>query len=768
MTETLLIFKSGRRQEYLQENLLVLSGARGDDFETSFANRWVDPGLVERPPVPGMRCLVLLAERPYTRAIPVRFGELAQWTPTESNTGLVIRLGRRATTNDPKRWEREIGMLAGPGAGVFLRRLPVELESVAQEVKDGEEGRAWERQVERISRFDGYERSVFLRVGQIRDADTDLPVDQPFELEVARSYVVSLESRNQHLGRDLLRDLRLVPFNDPLRVQLAYDEGAPLPPNGNIDMLLRPMATRLGTVELHAARGAEFAFAFRLAWMGIPAVDRPEGPVSVPGPVEGLVEPVVKPVVEPAVEPVVEPVPPAIAQVDAAMRVYALLQEIRDTSPELRRRVLQELTLLVPDARRLQEEQAAVLFELGRFGEARTILEAIPQAEMSQQARAVMTSTWLRSGWLPEPVSDISVADLTRPGTLELLLEASQGLAPADLVRLSQYVTDEVLSDERAARWLEVVLARDLPRAPILQLLEAWKYADPSGAARSLEGAVDGGRLQLSDPATAELALELGVHGDRPGLARAAAIEVSREAERRSDREALERLLERVVGSFAVEDRRELVEMVARSVANVAPEEARIDSALNAVSTLLEDHRQRGELDRASSLAVFLTANRHRGSESAQARLDLVVETLREAIDASATFRRFEELRAREANLDLREQVAGLRLLLVGGKRPEWWDDVRNELGISARSDWMESEAKKAPDGDAVDARLRSGSWDAVVLLIGRVGHKVSKPITAYMKDHDVPLVNVPRPSRDSFIAALRAEFVRGDRERQE
>ena len=115
-------------------------------------------------------------------------------------------------------------------------------------------------------------------------------------------------------------------------------------------------------------------------------------------------------------------------------------------------------------------------------------------------------------------------------------------------------------------------------------------------------------------------------------------------------------------------------------------------------------------------------------------------------------------MRDREANLDLREAVAGLRFLIVGGKRPEWWEPLRSELGLSPRTEWIESEKEKMPPMDDLTARIKKGTPSGVIVVV-RIGHAISSPLKALTKDLGITFITV-KYSRDDMLAALREHYV--------
>lgn len=762
--EMLLVFKAARRQEYLQENLRVLGALRGETVETAYGRRWQSAAVRQRPPEPGEEALVVFTSRPYRRFTPARFGRVVEGSiGEEGQLRLVLELGSRAHVADHDRWQRWVS--AGPNPSeaseVWVcrddERDPAAEPAPVEYADAAHDERAWRRTIERLVHDDDYARAVFLRVGSVRPADETAgpPLDPPYHLTADRAYSVCLVSYNPHLDDDFRSDARFVPFHDELSTAVVLDDPKELPADGTVELMLEPIVAGPGWLDLHVSRGADLLLAARLGWTAGPAPAAAERPPAVERP--PAAPPEREPVAATGAIEMTAAAPPDLRLSDAALRAYRL---VRDGSADVRLALLDELLELVPRDTRLRERRGVVLHELGRHEEALRELETIALDTLGRDGRAACVAARLRLGRLPDPIERIRVADLTDDATFTQVLEASAGLPPEAQLRLTEFAVERLLSDDRAGRWLEALVERPFPRDALRRLVELWQYVDPLRATLVLERLLEAERLGLEDERVARLLHELARGAGRNGAVRGAVDALAESAERRGDAAALAELLGRVRTDLRRDEAHLLGERLVRAIADATPDEEPIDEALLAAADFIEDHRQAGELDRATALAVVASANLRRASETTSARLGAVLAALDEALGASETYRKYAEMREREANLDLREKIASLRFLFVGGKRPEWYDALRTELALSERCEWVESEKKKAPSMDMLEERLKRGRWAGVVLFTDRIGHKTSGPLIRLCRELDVKLLEPRRLTRDALIAALREHFV--------
>jgi hypothetical protein len=785
--DLLLIFKSTRRDEYHQENLRILSASFGDRMDTSFAERWIDPAL-DPHPTPGERVLIVLCDPPYEKSRPVRFATVTAASRVEGTIALNLTLAERAWASDMDRWNRLVASGPAPVAGAFIARRAMDSDTAAAlSVPNDRDSKIWRRTVETLGRWPGYARSVFLRVGAVSLVGSDATLDPPIMLVQGEDYQLQIESYNPHLEAEALRDTRLVTFHDPLTAQLAIEEGDSVPADGVVDAMLEPLEIGETSFDVTVARGSSFQFGLRIHWQTMEAplqatiaAHQPqsddtgaesEWATTVPlqvgaAPIEGQFRQSV-----PDPESVVARqlaigrfarVRPGSRRPDAgdvALRAYLRVRDQQGITPELRLQILGDLVTLAPNHARLAEELGLALFDAGKYREAAALLEAVGVASMGPDGRMALIAGQLRIGRLPEPIALVGAADLSRDDVYAMVLDASSGLTPPDQVALGRHLAETVLSDDRASRWIDALMTREIGTQERWELVDLWKYVDPDRAGQALERMLEEGVLDLVDGAAARHALDLGIVAGRAGLARLGAYALIDWLIKRSDLTGLEGLMQEVLQKLPGEDRDEVGEQICRKLMDAAHEDERIDGALDGAMTVLDDYRKRGDLEAAARLGQLVAANRHRAGAAVQSRADHVLATLEEVLTSTETIRLYEAERRRAANADLRAQLADRRLLLVGGKRAVWWLDLRRELGLHERSEWIESELRKAPSADRLEETLKRGQWAAIVVLTGRIGHKVSNLITDQAKVQDIPIIEVARPSRDAFLTALRRQF---------
>jgi hypothetical protein len=765
-----ILFKSARRQEYLQENLRILGANAGSVLKTTYSTTWVPAALVATPPAIGEPALIVFSSRPYSKHVPVRLATVTGWEDSRGLCRITLELGPRVRVTDPERWSRLVAAGPNPAAssGFFVREdralelgpsLPVEVVPPQGELN------AWKRVVDRLAGESDYARAVFLRVVVVEDQENDREVPAPYALELGRLYRVRLHSYCPNLREVGQNEIKLVPLVDELVATVLFDDSVGVPRDGLTELVLEPSVLGPGSLEIQSSRGAEFLFALGLDWMAVErridgeAAGSSVAPTIVPaGVAEEVPARVGPPVGASGSRELMEP-PRREPAPEAAIRAFRLVRDRASADPGVQLELLARLLELVPGDPRLVEWQGVVLFEAGQPGPALAALGGLADGPVTPEGRAASVASRMLLGQTPDPIESIALADLTRDESFEKVLAASASLPANAQLEATRFVTERVLATDRASRWLEAISKRRLPRDVLLKLIELWQYVDEARAARELQDAIEEGRLGIETQAVADMAFELCSRAGHQTTALAAVESLVAEAGRTQDPAALEHLLGQARDRLPRDDFQRVGERIVHLVADVTAEDEPIDTALLVTADLLEDARQQGDLDRATGLAKFLAANERRASVDSSARLHAVLEDLERALKASALFLRYEELARQEANLDLRGAVAGLRFLLVGAKRPDWWEALRRDLAISDRSEWMESELHKSPPIDQIEQRLKVGRTAAVVLVADRIAHAVSRPLARTAKQYDVKLITT-RLSREAVIAALREHFI--------
>ncbi len=747
----LCLFKSSRRTEYTQENLRILSGALGSEVEVAYKERWLGEGVRDRLPEAGDPVLIALADPPYTRNHPIRRAQVVRVEYEADTLRLALRLGVRVATENRDRWRALVESGEHPKAGQFAVRIGID-EGVLEDMVDPvRELSVWKKQVKAVSHGEGYARVAFLRVERVAEVG-EPPVEPPYRLVSGRTYQVDVSAFNPHLDAETLDDLRLVPVPQPSLAEVETD-AQPIPADGELQVLLVPRAMGPALLESSVSRGAEFWDALWFEWQTVPPAPQAE-PVAVSGPA------VDAPVTVPEA-PVAEPAAVPLAYEDLGSHLLAAYELLRGHHPvdaELRLRVLDEMLQGAPGLERLQEQKGIVLHELRQWPQAAQVLDGLTPGALSAEGRTMLVSAWFMQGQLPQPLERIKVADFSREEWFGLLLDASRRLTVAQQVEVARLLATTVLAEDRASRWITpLATSESLPRRDRLDLLDIWAEADPAAAAAALEGLVVDGIAELADPRLARLALDLALDARRVTLARRAAFALTDIHAERKDVTALEGLLQAVMGRFVRDDRNSVGEDIVVTIADVADEEAEIDVALAAAAELIEDRRQRGDLDSAAQLGKLVTANDHRAGKRVRHQLEEVIDRLDEAMEKSRTMRRFEMARRRELGQDIKDFVGGKRVLVVGANDQLWWPELRQEFGFDPGSQWIATEKRKAPSADKIIKKMEQ--IELLVIQL-RIGHKTSAPLEKAAKERGIKVVKVPNPSRDSFTQAIRIALI--------
>ena len=133
--------------------------------------------------------------------------------------------------------------------------------------------------------------------------------------------------------------------------------------------------------------------------------------------------------------------------------------------------------------------------------------------------------------------------------------------------------------------------------------------------------------------------------------------------------------------------------------------------------------------------------------------LDDLDRSLDEAWNATETHRAALAEQAETLVPRVREKWNGKRLLIVGGRRAPWWDDLRADAGLSEKTAWVQSEPGSRPSMEKLKAVVAGGKLDAVVILIDYIAHATSE-IRRFAEDRKVPVVDAAT-GRFSMLTAL-------------
>src|SRR5690606_25409667 len=235
---TLYLFKAARRPLYRKENLQLLAAERGSVVDVWYNRGWVAPELLGEGGIrPGTPVVFVFTDRPYTRFVPVRQGEVLEAGTDELGLRLRVIAGNRLGVpgNDLAAYTRAVKE-ADPG-GVpgarFVAPKRDDVELVSYYDTRADEG--WRRVVENIleasklAHDDPYRRSVFFRPLGLR-VDGELHVDRRIPLAPGARAALVLGFHNPHLTEDDVArlELRVLAPEDAVRAEPP----ARFPPTG--------------------------------------------------------------------------------------------------------------------------------------------------------------------------------------------------------------------------------------------------------------------------------------------------------------------------------------------------------------------------------------------------------------------------------------------------------------------------------------------------------------------------------------------------------
>ena len=88
--ELLHLLKAGRILQYRQQNVALVSAAEGTEFDITYAERWLAPGLEVKV---GDGSLVILSDSPYSRIDPVRYATVTATKHSRNGLQITIKVG---------------------------------------------------------------------------------------------------------------------------------------------------------------------------------------------------------------------------------------------------------------------------------------------------------------------------------------------------------------------------------------------------------------------------------------------------------------------------------------------------------------------------------------------------------------------------------------------------------------------------------------------------------------------------------------------------
>ncbi len=136
-------------------------------------------------------------------------------------------------------------------------------------------------------------------------------------------------------------------------------------------------------------------------------------------------------------------------------------------------------------------------------------------------------------------------------------------------------------------------------------------------------------------------------------------------------------------------------------------------------------------------------------------------EELFTALDSTEAHRAALEELSHASLGPLRDALNGKRLFVVGGRRPDWWEELTVDLALDRSSSWREVEPGQRPSMDWLKHKVGGGRVDLLVVVTDYIAHATSA-ISEYAEQRKLPVAKAragrysvsdrPTPRYDSAL----------------
>jgi hypothetical protein len=706
--EPLYLFKSARRPLYRQQNLHVLGAERGSVVELAWNRSWVAAECYDVDSIlPGTPVVFVFTDRPYTRFVPVRSGEVveAQWE--ELSLRLWVSLGTWVgpPDGDVDAFTRALRSAHGealPGEKfVARRRDSIRLVSFY----DDREAEGWHRAVDAVlamsidSEENAYGGRVFFRIAGLR-----------IDGEVLRA-------RHEALMRNETAEL-LVEFHNP---HLTEEERSGL--------ALRTVASK----DALAVRGPREIAESGVVVLALKSFsDAPELTLQVePHPAEHTSLTVRFP--RARLETRAGAAPPV--QHGALLHLSDVVRRnVRgDAAAELA--VLDALVPLLPDDQRLNERRAVLLLHSGDEGTAYAVLRGLDADRLDDDARFAYMRVLLRRGAVAPAVGLLDGVDLGEADRLNRLLAELAATEPPLLDRTVRELVTRLPEETDVRAVLEHTARRLTSPELIAEVASMLYYAtgDAHGAAEFVSERRH--TLRLAHPKIADVLIELAEAG-----AGAEDLDdvVSHRIANLIARGDVDAALHRLRRSTKALPRGERDRLYHRT-ADRLHDAGRMAEAVSVLVELTHAALATGDLETATEAVERATGlSELTGTAAPELLLDAIAYVKRAWSQLGELVEwRTAERERRAARI--RETLLNRTILIVGGLRRDGQDERLRDL-TGAEIETAEHFRGAGDPLEAVAQRIRAGRYALVVFRWQFSGHEVSDRIGAACAAADVPL----------------------------
>jgi hypothetical protein len=456
--------------------------------------------------------------------------------------------------------------------------------------------------------------------------------------------------------------------------------------------------------------------------------------------------------------------PPAgtsTARVTPSFEAYGLLQLLEAKSglqATIVAEVAERLQQAAPDDVRLVVRRGRALLEAGQPAAAAESLRAIPERARSGQAESLLLLAELELGSYEIPLDRYGRAEFD-DWTFDRLVDAVASLAPEPAGAVTEALM-MVLSEPRAAVLVGRVGATLPAGRSLIAIAGRVALISPANAVDLLRRAGDVDELPAD---LVERLYRLQVGNDDVDVA-PAAIEHVRRLCVAGDIGTAATVADEVRHRLHWRDAQVLADVLLDHIVKGDPQwtDERLLSALSAAGLMQDAIRGLKDVDLAEALEV--AARLRQALEPAPAEvmepLAGLESELFTALESTEAHRSALEELAQASLDDLRAAYNGKRLFIVGGRRPDWFDEVTSDLALDRKSQWREVEPGKRPSMDWLQSKVGGERIDLLVVVTDYIAHATSA-ISEFAEGRHTRVAKA-RAGRFSFLTALRAA-ARGD-----
>lgn len=738
------LFKAARRPTYRKENLHLLAEERGAILEFAWNRSWVSPDFFDHGAIARGRPVVFVfTDRPYTRFVPVRAGEVvsSEWDDLMLRLRVTLRnyVGLEDHVDIPqftKQVKRAAGNDCPGGKFVAAKRDGVELV----DYYDEQESDGWRIAVEELlamseeSEDRPYRRSVFFRPAGLRVGDDELARARRVPLDPGAEATLVLEFHNPHLDEGAMADhaLRLLAPDDALEVRTPDR----VPARGMVELPVRALDDGQLTIQVQPASGHHTHVIERF-W-----VRRDDA--------QGEEEPQPSVVAEAAAD---YGVIAADRRREELLAVYDFVCRNADFDPGDRIDLFERFATLLPGVQRIREEWALFCHRQGDDNAALRHLRRLdPERLETDDARFVLFRLLLDSDE-EHPAHRVESLGLADEARFDRLLDELEALPSRVLARVVPELVEQLAEDQARAVLARVGDRIEDPGALVRTAQHLYLVTDDADAAyRWLRDRYLA--LRLADPDVEGTILELagyrGREDEDPELGRIAGRHIINRVEVADADTAHDELL-KVADALSPAERARLYQRVAHRLAD--------RDASDRAAALMTDLAWRQLTDGDPTRATeAVTAARGFWASTGQAAPPASLLECTEAVERAwedceplNDWLRSERDRRRE---ELRKRYLNRRILIAGGRQNTEWIDHLHDL-TGADIDWCTAFRDETDDLDAYAERIRNGHYALVVHYLHKTGHQTGDVLKPACDKTGVAWVNAPTPGRRGLEEAV-------------